>query len=145
MAGQQFINLMPTIKRSDKGIEMKGAATPVRVSQQPATTVLDEDPDEPNTQSSVRFREKCEVVKAPTPDPEDKTICGMEWTPMDKDHDGNARCYVCENRAMKIAANMRRERRESISSGTEWVLFRMGALIFRSTDLKEVFEYAANN
>lgn len=136
---------MPTIKRSDKGIEMKGGTTAVRVSREPETTVLDLDPEESNTQSSARFREKCEIVKAPTPDPEDKLIAGLEWTPLDKDQDGNARCYICENRAMKIAANMRRERRESISAGTEWVLFRMGALIFRSTNLKEVFEYAKDN
>lgn len=136
---------MPTIKRSDKGIEMKGGTTSVRVSREPNTTVLDEDPEETNTQSSARFREKCEVVKAPSPDPEDKTIFGLEWTPLDKDSQGHARTYICENRAMKIAANQRRERGEPLSHNTEWVLFRMGALIYRSTNLKEVFEYAKDN
>lgn len=136
---------MPAIKRSDKGIEMKPGTTSVRASEQLNTTVLEQDPEEPNTQSSARFREKCEVVKEPTPEPEGKLIYGFEWTPLDKDSEGHARTYICENRAMKIAANHRRERGEPLSANTEWVLFCMGALIFRSTDLKAVFEYAKDH
>ena len=92
-----------------------------------------------------QFREQCEIVKAPTPEPDDKLIMGLEWTPLDKDQNGQARTYMCEPRAMKIAANHRRERGEPITANTEWVLFRMGSVIFRSRDLKEVFEFASKS
>jgi hypothetical protein len=135
---------MPTVKRSNKGIEMKPGSVSVRASEQLNTTVLDEVPDEPNTQSSARFREHCEVTKPPSPEPTSKVINGMEWTPLDLDRDGFAHTYVCEGRAMKIALNLRRERGEAYQEGVhEWVLFRMGQVIGRSRSLDDIFETAA--
>ena len=129
---------MPTVRRSDKGIEMKPGTSSVRVSRPESTEALDV-----AESAGPQFREQCEVVKAPTPEPVDKLIMGIEWTPLDKDGNGQARTYMCEGRAMKIAANHRRERGEPLSANTEWVLFRMGSVIFRSTNLDEVFEMAS--
>jgi hypothetical protein len=133
---------MPTVKRSSKGIEMQPGTTSVRASEQ-LTTVPDAVPDEPNTQSTAHFREQSIVTKPPTPEPPTKIIEGIEWTTLDKE-DGFAYTYVAEGRAMKIALNLRRERGEAYQEGRhEWLLFRMGTVIARSTSLTELFETAA--
>lgn len=133
---------MPTVKRSDSGPQIKSASGPIRVSQ---PQVMDAPPAGVAESAGPEFIEKCEVLKAPTPDPVDKLIEGMEWTPLDVDRDGNAMVYLCENRAMKIAANLRREKGEALTPKTEWLLFRMNQLIFRSTNQDEVFEFASKS
>lgn len=124
---------------------MKPGTSSVRASEQLNTTVdVDSDPDEPNTQSSARFREHCEVTKAPSEEPKSIIVNDMEWTPLDKDGDGFAYTYVCEGRAMKIALNLRRERGEKYNASQhEWILFRMGAVIARGYSLDQLFEDAA--
>lgn len=136
---------MATIKRSSKGIEMKPGTTSVRASEQANTTVdVDSDPDEPNTQSSARFREHCEVTKPASPEPTSITVEGIEWTPLDKDEDGFAHTYLAEGRAMKLTLNLRRERGEKYNAAQhEWILFRMGAVIARGFNLDQMFEDAA--
>lgn len=137
---------MATIKRSGEGVKFKTDPEPVRVSQPEASELpppellrqLDEPP-------GPQFREECKITKSPRVEPKDIIINGMVWTPMDKDREGNPHSYICEPRAMKVAVNMRAERGEIITPRTEWILIRMGEIIFSSTNLTTVFETAARS
>jgi hypothetical protein len=134
---------MPTVKRSSKGIEMQPGSVSVRATEELTATVLDVVSDEPNTQSSAHFRETCHVTKALKPDPAIRTVEGLEWSMVDRQGE-MPHTYICEGRAMKISLNLRRERGEAYQEGVhEWILFRMGVVLARSTSLEDLFATAA--
>ncbi len=67
----------------------------------------------------------------------------LEWVPLDPDPNGLPFSYVCEDRDMKIAVNLRREHGERLDPRTaEWLFYRMGKLEARGRDLNKLFRYA---
>lgn len=67
----------------------------------------------------------------------------LQWIALDKDRNGNSFSYVCEDRDMKIAVNLRREHGEALDPRTaEWLFYRMGKLEARGRDLNKIFRFA---
>jgi hypothetical protein len=135
---------MATIKRNPHGPQMKpGQIISVQTAVQ--TPELE---DGPMPSQGIQMTQ-VEQPMLHQPNQAIRMVNGghLFWTPLDfhkespNEEQGKPWSYVCEEREMKIAVNLRSDRGR-IGQGNEWVLFRMGELIARSTNLKELFELA---
>lgn len=135
---------MPKIIRNPDGIQMKAPGT---TGKQPSPVILD--PQMPNMSSTgtaimpeqLGNQPGIQELQQAKPSAPGRLI---KWTPLDVDKAGNAWSYTCDDRAMRIVVNRRRERGQSLdfTQNPEWIFYRMGQLIFCSTDLNALFELA---